>query len=129
MHRKYVRTKNNDAVILADLLKIPNAEVKELNMIILTLNGQDPRLDGSSEAMLTIIRQMFSVGVWDNLAVVFTKMPMDRYNIRQRNKKQNDHDKHIGDGFVKRIRKEFNPSKNSRPLNYYFLDSHVNEED
>ena len=78
MHRKYVRTKNNDAVILADLLKIPNAEVKELNMIILTLNGQDPRLDGSSEAMLTIIRQMFSVEVWDNLAVVFTKMPMDR---------------------------------------------------
>ena len=35
-------TKNHDAIILADLLKMLNSEVKELNMIILTLNGQDP---------------------------------------------------------------------------------------
>ena len=120
--------KNRDAIIIGELVKKLNSDVKELSMIILTLNGQDPRLDGSSKAMLTIIRQMFSVEVWDNLAVIFTRMPMDNYNIRERNKKKENHDRCIGEKFVKSIKKEFEPLPNSERLNFFFLDSHLNEE-
>ena len=39
--------KNRDAIIIGELVKKLNSDVKELSMIILTLNGQEPRLDGS----------------------------------------------------------------------------------
>jgi hypothetical protein len=60
-------TKNHDATIIADCVKILKEEVKELNLIVFALNGQSPRLEGSLEAMITIIQQMFTAEIWNNL--------------------------------------------------------------
>ena len=79
--------KNHDAEIIADFVNVLKNEVDGVNLIVFALNGLSPRLEGSLKAMFTIIREMFGPQIWDNLAVVFTKVRMDRGSIKHRNKK------------------------------------------
>ena len=100
--------------------------VKELSYIVFALNGQSPRLEGSLKAMITIIQQMFTVEVWKNLSVVFKNCQW--ITMKKRNKKITKHDIHISDGFAKTIQNEFKPAEGSKQLEYFFIDSHFDEE-
>ena len=108
--------KNHDAIIVAEMVKTLNEEVRELNMILFTLHGQNHRLEGSLKAMITLIKQMFSDSVWNNTAVVFTHMHMDQVSVIRRNKLRKNQDSYIGDKFVKRIQSEFQPPPGSKQL-------------
>jgi len=65
-------SKNHDATIIADFVKILKNEIEKLSMIVFALNGRTPRLEGSLKAMITIIQQMFSDEVWKNVSIIFT---------------------------------------------------------
>ena len=95
--------KKKDAVIIAELVKTLNNEGKKLSLILFTLNGQSPRLEGSLKAMITLTRQMLSDLIWNNLAVVFTRMPKDKNSVQKRNKTKQKHDEYIGEKWVKEI--------------------------
>ena len=100
-----------------------------VNIIIFALNGQSPRLEKSLLAMITIIRGMFTPLIWDNLTVVFTKVPMDNGSVKRRNKQRPDHDKHSGEGFIQKIKKEFNPVEGCKNIEFLYMDALYNDEE
>lgn len=121
-------TKNHDAVIISNLVDVLKKEVNNVNLILLTLNGQCPRLDGSLLAMLKIIRGMFTPNIWDNMAVVFTRMPMNIASVDRRCKKDSNHDANVANGFINAIREQFNPPETGKSLQYVYMDACYNDQ-
>jgi len=122
-------SKNHDALVIADFVKRLRNEVKELNMIVFALNGQNPRLEDSMKAMITIIQQMFSDEVCKNISIVFTHVSMDKKGRKKRNKEVHNYDTHFGEGWAKTIGNEFHFPEASKQLDFFYLDAHYDEED
>lgn len=121
-------TKNHDAEVIAEFVGVLKDEVKEINLLLLAMNGQSPRLENSLLAMIQIICGMFSTDVWDNLGTVFTRVSMDKLSIKKRTKQDPEHDENRAKGFVTSIEEVFKPKEKIKELQYFYMDAHYDED-
>ena len=96
-----------------------------VNYILIALDGNNPRIDGSLLSMLKIFEAMFSTKIWQHVGIVFTKLCMDGKTTRRRGNR----DQENADMYVKEIMKMFPVSFEQGLLNYFFLDSKYDHED
>ena len=64
-------TKVHDADIIAELVFKMQHLCDHINLFVIGVNGQAPRLDGSLLAMIRIFEGMFSHQFWNQVVVVF----------------------------------------------------------
>ena len=55
-------------------------------------------------AMIKIFQGMFTPKIWENIAIVFTKLPMDNKSIKRRRANQEKSDKDWADDYVREIK-------------------------
>ena len=80
---------DTDANIISELvLKLKN-HCDHVNLFIIAVNGQNPRLDASLIGMIRIIEGMFGDMFWNQVVIVFTRMPMDAKSVTRRSKNSN----------------------------------------
>ena len=76
---------------------------KQVHQALIVLNGTGPRLEASIKRMLQIFETTFTSDIWENTAIVFTHLPMNKKEVRRRRKNKAD-DKFASD-YVKDIKK------------------------
>ena len=75
---------DKDSNIIAEMVKTLQKQVTEINLFILTLSGQEPRLDAYLVKMIKNFESMFSDLFWKHVVVVFTKLRMSQPFIELR---------------------------------------------
>jgi len=120
---------DNDAEIVAELVdKLKNA-CDFVNCVVLAVNGQNPRLDGSLVGMIRIFEGMFGSKFWDQMVVVFTRMPMDKKNKKKRLRStENKTDDDVANSYMNEVKKKFESSVPER-LQHLFIDACYDEDD
>jgi len=118
--------KDDDAKIISELvLKLKNG-CDHVNLFLIAVNGQNPRLDGSLVGMIRIFEGMFGQDFWKQVVVLFTRMPMDEKNRKKREKATKQTDDALAQKYMEEVAKRF---ENGRGIDYVFLDSCFDEED
>lgn len=85
-----------DANIIAELvLKLKN-NCDHVNLFIIAVNGQNPRLDASLIGMIRIFEGMFGEGFWSQVVLVFTRLPMDSKSLKKRKNINKKSDEQLG---------------------------------
>ena len=118
---------NQDAKIISDLVDRLK-DIKQVNQILIAVNGSNPRLEQSMTAMIKIFQGMFTPKIWENIGIVFTKLPMDKKNIKRRRLNQEKSDQEWANDYVREIKKEFK-IRNSLPLKTFFIDACYYQDD
>ena len=114
------KDKDLDDDIISDLLATLQERVDFINSFVITINGQNSRLDKSLEYMLKIFEEMFGLQFWRNTFLVFTHMEMDEKSIKKRKERRGKSDEDLGEEFRKAIEKQFPYASN---LQVIFLDA------
>lgn len=116
------RTGNISDVIsqIVNLLSSTNG----VNQIIITISGMNPRIDSSVSRIIDTVTEIFGPSIWRNVAIVFTKISMDKKRIK--NRKSNW--KETSEEYVNHI-KNMLVVKENIDLEAFFIDALYNEED
>merc|ERR1712210_416929 len=118
--------KDDDAKIIAELaLKLKNG-CDFVNLFVIAVNGQNPRLDGSLVGMIKVFEGMFGQDFWKQVVVLFTRMPMDEKAKKKREKNSKQSDDELAQKYMAEVAKRF---KNGKQIDYVFLDSCFDKED
>jgi len=118
--------KDDDAKIIAELvLKLKNG-CDFVNLFVIAVNGQNPRLDGSLLGMIKIFEGMFGQDFWKQVVVLFTRMPMDEKAKKKREKNSKQSDDELAQKYMAEVAKRF---KHGKQIDYVFLDSCFDKED
>ena len=64
-------TKDHDATIIAELVVKLKTRCDYVNLSVLAVNGQNPRLDGSLLTMIRILEGMFTKQFWNQVVLVY----------------------------------------------------------
>merc|ERR1712037_341791 len=117
---------DDDAKIIAELvLKLKNG-CDFVNLFVIAVNGQNPRLDGSLVGMIKVFEGMFGQDFWKQVVVLFTRMPMDEKAKKKREKNSKQSDDELAQKYMVEVAKRF---KNGKQIDYVFLDSCFDKED
>ena len=57
-----------------------------INMLLFTVNGQDPRFDQGTRLLIKTFEQAFGDGLWDYMSVVYTRWGFSEMDKQRRNK-------------------------------------------
>merc|ERR1712203_988276 len=117
---------DHDAKIIAELVDKLNNDCDYVNLFVIAVNGQNPRLDGSLLGMIKIFEGMFGQEFWKQVVVLFTRMPMDEKSRRKRVKGTGKTDDQLAQEYMAEVAKRF---KNSQGIGFVFLDAYYDEED
>merc|ERR1712037_226584 len=118
--------KDDDAKIIAELvLKLKNG-CDFVNLFVIAVNGQNPRLDGSLLGMIKIFEGMLGQDFWKQVVVLFTRMPMDETAKKKREKNSKQSDDELAQKYMAEVAKRF---KHGKQIDYVFLDSCFDKED
>ena len=118
--------KDDDAKIIAELvLKLKNG-CDFVNLFVIAVNGQNPRLDGSLVGMIKVFEGMFGQDFWKQVVVLFTRMPMDEKAKKKREKNSKQSDDELAQKYMAEVAKRF---KHGKQIDYVFLDSCFDKED
>merc|ERR1712051_84941 len=118
--------KDDDAGIISELvLKLKNG-CDFVNLFVIAVNGQNPRLDGSLVGMIKVFEGMFGQDFWKQVVVLFTRMPMDEKAKKKREKNSKQSDDELAQKYMAEVAKRF---KNGKQIDYVFLDSCFDKED
>merc|ERR1712037_580947 len=116
---------DDDAKIIAELvLKLKNG-CDFVNLFVIAVNGQNPRLDGSLVGMIKVFEGMFGQDFWKQVVVLFTRMPMDEKAKKKREKNSKQSDDELAQKYMAEVAKRF---KNGKQIDYVFLDSCFDKE-
>merc|ERR1712010_161020 len=118
--------KDDDAGIIAELVLKLKHGCDFVNLFIIAVNGQNPRLDGSLLGMIKIFEGMFGQDFWKQVVVLFTRMPMDEKAKKKREKNSKQSDDELAQKYMAEVAKRF---KNGKQIDYVFLDSCFDKED
>ena len=118
--------KDDDAQIIAELVDKLNNACDYINLFVIAVNGQNPRLDGSLIAIIKIFEGMFTEQFWKQVVIVFTRMPMDKKSVQKREKINDLTDEKLAQNYLKEIEKRFHKGIN---LKYLYLDACYDAED
>ena len=121
-------TKNQDAEIIANLVETLTQNFGGIHQILIAVNGTNPRLDGSMKAMISLFQGMFTERIWGHIGIVFTKIRMDKKEVRRREKQGKDYDQHFAREYVEGLKNTFN-YRGDRQLDTFYIDSHYDNED
>merc|ERR1712037_196955 len=117
---------DDDAKIIAELvLKLKNG-CDFVNLFVIAVNGQNPRLDGSLVGMIKVFEGMFGQDFWKQVVVLFTRMPMDEKAKKKREKNSKQSDDELAQKYMAEVAKRF---KHGKQIDYVFLDSCFDKED
>ena len=115
----------SDAIIISDLVD-ELKQMKGVNQILIAVNGMNPRLDRSMQAMINIFQQMFSPKIWENIGIVFTHLVMDKKTKRKREGAALMTDVEHASEYVNEIKKKF-PDVGGIQLDYFFIDTEYDD--
>merc|ERR1712037_273725 len=116
---------DDDAKIIAELvLKLKNG-CDFVNLFVIAVNGQNPRLDGSLVGMIKVFEGMFGQDFWKQVVVLFTRMPMDEKAKKKREKNSKQSDDELAQKYMAEVAKRF---KHGKQIDYVFLDSCFDKE-
>jgi len=118
--------KDDDAGIISELVIKLKHGCDFVNLFIIAVNGQNPRLDGSLLGMIKIFEGMFGEAFWKQVVVLFTRMPMDGKSKRKREKNSQQTDDQLAKEYMAEVAKRFNKSHG---VGYVFLDACYDRED
>ena len=100
-------TKDHDAEIIAELVVKLKTRCDYVNLFVLAVNGQNPRLDGSLLTMIRILEGMFSKQFWNQVVLVFTQLPMSERDKLRRERERMKTDDEFAADFIKEVEKQF----------------------
>ena len=118
--------KDNDAKIIAELVDKLKYHCDHVNLFIIAVNGQNPRLDSSLIGMIKIFEGMFGQEFWKQVVVVFTRMPMDAKTVKKRHNTTKQTDEDLALKYMTEVQKRF---KNGHGIKHIFLDACHDKED
>ena len=118
--------KNDDARIIGELVTRLKHRCDFVNLFIIAVNGQNPRLDGSLLGMIKIFEEIFGEAFWKQVVVLFTRMPMDGKSKRRRAKNNEQTDDQLAQEYMAEVAKRFSKSQG---VGYLFLDACYDPED
>ena len=121
-------TKNHDAKIIAELVVKLKTKCDYVNLFVLAVNGQNPRLDGSLLTMIRILEGMFTKQFWNQTVLVFTRMPMSLREIKRREKNNEKTDAQLAADFIKVVEEQFKDCTCSG-LSYLYMDATYEKDD
>jgi len=120
---------DTDVKIIAELVDKLMNNCDKVHLFIIAVNGQAPRLDGSLVAMIKIFQEMFTEEFWDRCCIVFTRVPMDKKQIRLRQKNGGGKtDDQRAKEYMKVVEDKF-PQVKNKGLKHLFLDACFDDND
>ena len=119
-------TKNDDAAIIAELVGKLRDDCDHVNLFVIAVNGQSPRLDGSLLTMIRIFEGMFSKDFWKQVIIVFTRIPQDAKTKKRREKQNDKSDEDLAADYIKLVERQF---KDCNGLKYLYMDATYDKED
>ncbi|XP_075258497.1 uncharacterized protein LOC142350531 [Convolutriloba macropyga] len=90
---------------LSDLMIKLQEKCDHINLFVIVVNGQQPRLEGTLETMLHIFEQVFGDKFWQNALIVFTRLPMDDRSKKMRTDHNEQTDEKLAQLYIDQIRK------------------------
>lgn len=87
---------DTDANIISELVIKLKKYCDHVNLFIITVNGQNPRLDSSLIGMIRIFEGMFGEEFWGQVILMFTRIPMDKRAVNKRTRKNKKTDEEMG---------------------------------
>jgi len=125
--------RDTDLPIIKELGNTLKKKCNNVNLFGITVNGADPRLNGSIIAMLEIFRQMFQERFWKQCVIIFTHMKMSETEIAGRRRIKKKTDVEFAEQYVKVMEEKLNISSdswsNALTLKYLFIDATYNKAD
>merc|ERR1711892_58858 len=112
--------KDKDADIIGELVHQLKNNCDYVNLFMIAVNGQNPRLDGALMGMIRIFEGMFGKEFWKQAVIVFTRIPMDVKSVKKRNKINKQSDEELAKEYLKVVENEF---PNGKGLQYLFMDA------
>jgi predicted GTPase len=119
-------TREDDAVVIADLVDNLKYGCDHVNLFVIAVNGQAPRLDGSLLGMIRIFEGMFPKEFWNQVVFVFTKMRMDEKTRKRRERDNRRSDEEVAENYLNLVRSLF---EESRGLKYLYIDALYDKND
>ena len=83
---------DSDSKETAALIKKLKKDFSHVNLFVIVLNGNDPRIDKSQKDMLDLFAAVFTEKFWEHVLIVFTKVPMTTEMVERRRANQGDDD-------------------------------------
>ena len=117
---------SEDHEIIAELVVKLKHRCDHINLFVLAVNGQDPRLDGSLLEMIKIFEGMFSGDFWNQVVLVFTKICMSEGDKKRREEDNERSDDELAAKFIKKLEGEF---KDCTGLRYLYMDASYKKKD
>ena len=121
-------TKKDDAAIIAELVDKLNNECDHVNLFMIAINGQAPRLDGSLLTMIKIYEGMFTEKFWQQTVVVFTRISQDPKTKKKRETNNKMTDGENGQEYIKLVEQQF-PNSTQKELKFLYLDAQYDPTD
>ena len=118
---------DTDTEIIEELKTTLKTRCKYVNLFGITVNGQNPRLDGSLVEMVRILEEMFGHTFWKHCLIIFTRMSMDqKARKKRRATNQQKTDAAIAMEYIRVVQEEFPKAKD---LQHLYLDACYDQED
>ena len=83
---------DSDSKETAALIKKLKKDFSHVNLFVIVLNGNEPRIDKSQKDMLDLFAAVFTEKFWEHVLIVFTKVPMTTEMVDRRRANQGDDD-------------------------------------
>merc|ERR1711892_1486226 len=112
--------KDKDADIIGELVHQLKNNCDYVNLFMIAVNGQNPRLDGALMGMIRIFEGMFGQEFWKQTVIVFTRIPMDVNSVKKRKRINKQSDEDLAKKYLKVVENEF---PNGNGLQYLFMDA------
>ena len=115
---------SDDTETTALIRKLKN-DLSHINLFVIVLDGNNPRIDKSQKDMLSLFAVVFGKAFWKHVLVVFTKVSMDPRKVQLRMKKEPERgsDDTWADRYVQGI-----SEKVGQKPKYLFIDARFDED-
>ena len=115
-----------DANIISELVLRLKNDCDHVNLFIIAVNGQNPRLDASLIGMIRIFEGMFGEKFWNQVVLVFTRLPMDSKSIKKREKNNKKSDDDLASEYLEILQRKF---PKGRGMKHLLMDACYDEDD
>ena len=112
--------RDTDAAIISELVIKLRDKCDHVNLFVIAVNGQEPRLDGSLIEIIRIFEGIFGAKFWSQAVIIFTRLPMDFESIVLRKRVNKQTDAQMAAKCIRSVQDKFPRGKG---LKYLIVDS------
>ena len=120
---------NEDNDIVSELVEKLKNKCDHVNLFGIAVNGQSPRLEKSLIGMLCVFEGMFGKKFWNQVVLIFTRMPMDKKNIKKRERMTGKPDHIVVEEFLRDLADTNCLDEQTKNIKSVFLDAAYDEDD